>query len=65
MYKKIYFQLGKRSSDLAVNEKLDIIEQFLKNNENYSIETENLLIYTLFNYLLYLNNKDYKVKERK
>lgn len=25
---------------------------------------KNLLIYTLFNYLLYLNNKDYKVKER-
>jgi len=36
-----------------------------KNDENYSVETENLLIYTLFNYPLYLDNKDYKVKERK
>ena len=26
---------------------------------------KNLLIYTLFNYPLYLDNKDYKVKERK
>lgn len=57
-------KIGKRSSGLAVNEKLDIIEYFLKDNENYSIETENLLIYTLFNYPLYLDNKDYKVKER-
>ena len=57
-------KIGEKSNNLLIEEKLDIIEQFLKNNENYSIETENLLIYTLFNYPLYLDNKDYKVKER-
>lgn len=57
-------KIGEKSNNLLIKEKLDIIEQFLKNNENYSIETENLLIYTLFNYPLYLDNKDYKVKER-
>ena len=57
-------KIGEKSNNLLIEEKLDIIEQFLKNNENYSVETENLLIYTLFNYPLYLDNKDYKVKER-
>ena len=57
-------KIGEKSNNLLIEEKLDIIEQFLKNNENYSIETENLLVYTLFNYPLYLDNKDYKVKER-
>lgn len=57
-------KIGEKSNNLLIEEKLDIIEQFLKNNENYSIETENLLIYTLFNYPLYLDNKDYKAKER-
>ena len=57
-------KIGEKSNNLLIEEKLDIIEQFLKNNENYSIEIENLLIYTLFNYPLYLDNKDYKVKER-
>ena len=57
-------KIREKSNNLLIEEKLDIIEQFLKNNENYSIETENLLIYTLFNYPLYLDNKDYKVKER-
>ena len=57
-------KIGKKVDNLSVEEKLDIINQFLKANEDYSIETKNLLIYTLFNYPLYLDNKDYKVKER-
>ena len=57
-------KIGEKSNNLLIEEKLDIIEQFLKDNEDYSIETKNLLIYTLFNYPLYSDNKDYKVKER-
>ena len=57
-------KIGKKVDNLSVEEKLDIINQFLKDNEDYSIETKNLLIYTLFNYPLYSDNKDYKVKER-
>ena len=57
-------KIGKKVGNLSIEEKLDTITQFLKDNEDYSIETKNLLIYTLFNYPLYLDNKDYKVKER-
>ena len=57
-------KIGKKVGNLSIEEKLDTITQFLKDNEDYSIETKNLLIYTLFNYPLYLENKDYKVKER-
>ena len=57
-------KIGKKVGNLSIEEKLDAINQFLKDNEDYSIETKNLLIYTLFNYPLYLENKDYKVKER-
>ena len=57
-------KIGKKVGNLSIEEKLDTINQFLKDNEDYSIETKNLLIYTLFNYPLYLDNKDYKVKER-
>ena len=57
-------KIGKKVGNFSIEEKLDTITQFLKDNEDYSIETKNLLIYTLFNYPLYLDNKDYKVKER-
>ena len=57
-------KIGKKVGNLSIEEKLDTITQFLKDNEDYSIEMKNLLIYTLFNYPLYLENKDYKVKER-
>lgn len=57
-------KIGKKVGNLSIEEKLDTINQFLKDNKDYSIETKNLLIYTLFNYPLYLDNKDYKVKER-
>ena len=57
-------KIGEKSNNLSIEEKINLIEQFLKNNENYSIKTENLLVYILFNYPMYLDNEDYKVKER-
>lgn len=52
------------SKNKSIREKINTIENFIKNFSEYNIEDENLIIYILFNYPVYLNNDNEITSEK-
>lgn len=52
------------SKNKSIREKINTIENFIKNFSEYNIEDENLIMYILFNYPVYLNNDNEITSEK-